>query len=340
VRIWADCTAAAHPLVLRPIAERLEAQGHEVIFTAREYGQTEGIMRRLGIPFESVGRHGGAGTSRKALALARRSAALARWARRRRFDLALAHGSVDLAVVASALRIPSVQMQDYEHAGLQRQLAFRAARRVLVPDAIPVEAMRRAGASPAKLFRYPGLKEDYYLAGFEPDPGVIEQLGLDRERLLIVVRPPPETSAYHAENPLYERVLERLATDPRAQAVVIPRTERQAERARSLSGPGRIVVPAEAIDAQSLIAFADLVISAGGTMNREAVALGTPVYTLFSGRIGAVDEALIAAGRLRPLRSVAELVLARRTAPVGVRNPRDPQILVDAITAAAGARGR
>src|SRR5581483_9236145 len=120
LRIWVDCTAAAHPLVMRPLIERLEEAGHEVAVTARAYGQTQGVLERLGIPYESVGRHGGKGATRKAAALARRSASLARWARARRFDLGLGHGSVDLAVVTALLRVPSVQMQDYEHAGLQR----------------------------------------------------------------------------------------------------------------------------------------------------------------------------------------------------------------------------
>jgi predicted glycosyltransferase len=336
LKIWVDCTAAAHPLVLRPIIERLEAGGHEVRVTTRQYGQTLGVMERLGIPYESVGRHAGASTARKAGALARRSVALMRWARSKRFDLGLGHGSVDLAVVSGLLRIPSVQMQDYEYAGLQRQLAFRVARRVMAPDAIPVEAMRMAGANPQKLFRYPGLKEDYYLADFEPDPAVLDELGLDRERMLVVVRPPPETSAYHADNPLHERVIERLRAEPDVQTVVIPRTEAQARKAaaRGLSeesAPGKLIVPQRAVDAQSLIAFADLVISAGGTMNREAVALGTPVYTIFSGRMGAVDEALIAAGKLRPLRDAAELELRKRDTEPGVQSPRDPELLLQGV---------
>ncbi len=330
MRVWVDCTAAAHPLVLRPIIERLRGAGHEVEITAREYGQTLGLLDRLGLDHEVVGQHGGASTAAKGMALAGRSAALARWAHGRRFDLALGHGSVDLAVVATLLRIPSVQMQDYEHAGLQRQLAFRAARRVLVPDAIGVEAMRRAGAAERKLFRYPGLKEDYYLADFEPDPSVLGALGVERDAILAVVRPPPETSAYHAPNDLYAAVLDRLGAEPGAAAVLIPRTDRQAAEARERS----LIVPAQAIDAQSLIAYADVVVSAGGTMNREAVALGTPVYTIFSGRMGAVDERLIAEGRLRPLVDPAALELTKRDSQPGVRNPRDPGIWVDAVLAA------
>jgi uncharacterized protein len=330
LKIWVDCTAAAHPLVLRPIIERLEAAGHTVEVTAREYGQTEGILDRLGIPYTSVGAHGGATTAGKAGALAGRSARLWGWARGREFDLALAHGSVDIALVSRALRLPLVQMNDYEHAGRQRRISFRAARLVIAPDVIPVEAMEKAGARADRLFRYPGLKEDYYLADFKPDPKVLEELELDGDQVLVVVRPPPETSEYHAENPLYEGVIERLGGVPDTTAVVIPRTVEQAERLRERGAPS-LVIPDRAIDAQSLIAYADLVVSAGGTMNREAVALGAPVYTIFSGALGAVDERLIAEGRLRPLRDPAEIDLVKREGGGGAVNPRDPQLLADAV---------
>jgi uncharacterized protein len=335
MNVWIDCTAAAHPLVLRPIIERLEARGHQVRVTAREYGQTLGVLERLGIPYEAIGRHAGASVMRKASAVASRSLALTRWARPQRFDVALGHGSVDLGVVSALMRIPSVQMQDYEFAGLQRQLAFRVARRVLVPDAISPEAMRRAGASERKLFQYPGLKEDYYLADFEPDPTVLDELGIDPAPVLVVMRPSPETSAYHADNPLEERILDRLGGAEDVVCVVIPRTDAQARRVRARGTPS-LVVPERAIDAQSLIALADLVVSAGGTMNREAVALGTPAYTMFSGRMGAVDERLIAEGRLIPLRDPADLPLVKREAGHGARHPRNPQLLVEGILEAVG----
>ena len=379
LRVWVDCTAAAHPLVLRPIIELLQSQGHEVLVTTRAYGQTVGILELLGIDHIVVGRHGGAGRLRKAKALGDRSLRLARLMWRWRPQLALAHGSVDLAVVSALLHIPSVQMQDYEFAGLQRKIAFRVARRVLVPESIPVERMAAIGAPETKLFRYPGLKEDYYLAGFVPDAAVLDELGLDRERVMVVLRPPPETSEYHAPNALFDAVLDRLAHEPGVQTVVIPRTERQAEAARALASGARVatgtgarvrpgtsaeagepdgatgtgapsksgpssagvsqaaaglIVPDRAVDAQSLIAFADLVVSAGGTMNREAVALGTPVYTTFAGRMGGVDERLIAESRLRILESPDQLDLRKREASPGPLNPRDPSVLLDAILTA------
>lgn len=331
--IWVDCTAAAHPLVLRPLIERLEDRGHEVFVTAREYGQTVGILERLGIPYTAVGAHGGASTLGKGWALAGRSARLARIVWKRRPDLAIAHGSVDLPVVCTAYRIPSAQMQDYEFAGWQRQIAFRVARRVLMPESIPLERLRKIGAKESKLVRYPGLKEEYYLADFEPDASVLDELGLDREKVLVVVRPPPETSEYHAHNDVYGDAIRHLATRGDVQAVVIPRTEGQGEEVRAMAA-ANLIVPTQAIDAQSLIAYADLVVSAGGTMNREAVALGTPVFTTFAGQMGGVDEALIAEGRLRVLENAADLPLHKRETSIGVLNPRDPELLVEGVLGA------
>jgi predicted glycosyltransferase len=184
---------------------------------------------------------------------------------------------------------------------------------------------------------YAGLKEEYYLADFEPDPEILAELGLDPARAIAVVRTPPEVSLYHRfENDLFAGVLERLrhaAASPQGvQPVVLPRTDSQRAQLRDVPG---FTVPERAIDAQSLIAHADVVISAGGTMNREAVALGTPVYTTFEGRAGAVDERLIAEGRLRRLRDPAGLDLSKRlpgeARAGGMRIKRDPRVLVDLL---------
>jgi predicted glycosyltransferase len=178
---------------------------------------------------------------------------------------------------------------------------------------------------------YEGLKEEYYLADFEPDPGVLAELGVDRGRPLVVVRTPPDVSLYHRfENPLFPRVLERLAAGD-AQTVVLPRTATQREEVARL---GNFTVPRRAVDAQSLVAYADLVISAGGTMNREAVALGTPVFTTFEGRLGAVDEALLRDGRLRKLDDPGQINVESRHANGGLRIRRDPRELVRLLLAA------
>jgi uncharacterized protein len=327
VRVWVDLTNSPHVLVLRPLIEVMRDDGHEVEVTARDFAQTLELCERFGIEHTAVGHHRGGRLASKALGLASRSAALVRWARGRRFDVAIGHGSNDVSVAAKLLRVPSATSFDYEWATAQHQVNCRLARAVVVPEAIPRERLERYGAR-GKIHAYPGLKEEYYLADFEPDPAVLDELGLDRERPLVVVRTPPEVSLYHRfENPLFRGVLERLAG---TQTVVLPRTPAQREE---LAGSG-FVVPARAIDAQSLVAYADLVISAGGTMNREAVALGTPVFTTFEGRLGAVDEALLRAGRLRKLDDPGQIEIGRRPANGGLRVRRDPRELVKMLLAA------
>jgi predicted glycosyltransferase len=331
VRIWIDLTNSPHVLVMRPVIANLRARGHEVEVTARDFAQTLGLLERLGIEHTAIGRHRGAGLRAKAVGLGARSAALVRWGRGRRFDLALGHGSNDVMVAAAVMRIPSATTFDYEWATVQHNVNCRLARTVVVPDAIPPERLYRYGAR-GKLRAYPGLKEEYYLADFEPRSGVLDELGLDRSAPIAVVRTPPEVSLYHRfENDLFARVLERLRG---SQAVVLPRTEGQ--RA-ALEARGGLIIPTGAVDAQSLVAFADLVVSAGGTMNREAVALGTPVFTVFEGRLGAVDERLIADGRLLRLRSPDQIELAKRVDGAGSTPPRvrrDPAVLVDLLLSA------
>jgi uncharacterized protein len=323
MRIWVDLTNSPHVLVLRPVIAVLRARGADVSVTARDFAQTVELAERLGVDCEVIGHHRGARLGAKAVGLAERSAALARWGRRNGpFDLALGHGSNDVTVAARLLRIRCSTMFDYEWATVQHTVNCRLAQAVVVPEAIPPERLDRYGAR-GKLARYPGLKEEYYLADFEPDRGVLTELGLDEGQPIAVVRTPPTVSLYHRfENDLFAQVLDRLRG---AQAVVLPRV---AEQRAQLEG---FIVPERAIDAQSLIAFADVVVSAGGTMNREAVALGTPVWTTFEGRLGAVDERLIAEGRLKRLERVDDLVLAKRAAAGGERVRRDPAVLADLL---------
>jgi predicted glycosyltransferase len=335
VRIWIDLTAPAHPVVFRPIVDRLRSAGHEVDVTARDYAQTLALARRLGVEHRAVGMHGGAKRTRKLVSLVSRSLDLWRWARGRGFDLAVAHGSNDLAIVAKALRIPAIDMFDYEWATLQHNVGCRPARRVMTPDSIPAERLRRYGVTGEKLAQFPGLKEEYYLADFAPDRSILPALGVDPGRVLVAVRPPPDVSLYHRKaNRLFPQVLDHIGRDTGVHAVVVPRTDQQRRFLKWLNLPS-LVVPEQAVDGQSLVALVDLVVSAGGTMNREAVALGTPVYTTYGGRLGGVDEALIREGRLRPLTDPRAIDLVKRDGPASVQR-RDPQVLVDLVLGAVG----
>ncbi|HXR60596.1 MAG TPA: DUF354 domain-containing protein [Solirubrobacterales bacterium] len=336
MRVWVDMSAPAHVLVLRPIIERLEAEGHGVEVTARDYAQTLALLELHGMPHTQIGQHGGASRARKAYRLAARTSQMLAFGRGRHFDLALAHGSNDLALAAKALGIPEANLHDYEYAVTQHRIGCRLARRVMFPDAVPFDRLRRFGVTQEKYFPYPGLKEEYYLHDFEPDSEALRRLGVEETRVVVIVRPPPDVSLYHRKsNPLFPKVLDRLGRDEDVHAVVLPRTQEQRRFIEGLRLPS-VIVPPGAVEAQSLVALADLVVSAGGTMNREAAALGTPVYTTYGGRLGGVDEALIKSGRLRPLTDPRAVELEKRTAEAApVR--RDPAFLVETILGTVGA---
>jgi predicted glycosyltransferase len=338
MRVWIDLTNSPHVLVLRPVIDVLRAEGNEVRVTARDFAQTLQLLDRFEIEHTALGRHRGGRLGAKALGLAGRSSALVRWARREGpFDVAIGHGSNDISVAARLLRIPCSTTFDYEWAAVQHHLNCRLCQAVVVPDAIPPRRLARYGAA-GKIGAYAGLKEEYYLADFEPDETVLAGLDLDPHHPIVVVRTPPVVSLYHRfENDLFADVLARLREVARSdgvQSVVLPRTDEQRRQLRDVPG---FIVPEMAIDAQSLIAYADLVISAGGTMNREAVALGTPVYTTFEGELGAVDERLIVEGRLRKLSSASELDFTKRdqagSGLAGERVRRDPRLLTELLLA-------
>jgi hypothetical protein len=334
VRVWIDVSNSPQVLFFRPLIAVLQERGHTVEVTAREYAQTVELLQLHGLSHSVVGPpHGGGRLRAKARATAGRLAALRRYAKARRFDIALSHASHELPLVARSLGVPSAYAFDYEFARVQHGLGCRAARRVIVPEVIPQERLDGLGARASKVRRYPGLKEEYYLHGFQPDSAVLEDLGLDPQGVLVVVRTPPEVSLYHRrENPLFADLLRRLGAEPAARTVVLPRTPEQGAAIRELRLPS-LVVPEHAVDAQSLVALSDLVISAGGTMNREAAALGVPVYTTFAGRLGAVDEMLLQEGRLRVLDS-ADAVRLGKADGARRRSERDPALLLDLLLTA------
>jgi uncharacterized protein len=333
MRVWVDITNSPHVLFFRPLIRLLQADGHEVSITAREYAQTLDLLELHGLAHEVVGpRHGGAGVLGKGRALVGRLSALRRFARSRDFDLALAHGSHELTLTARSLGIPSATAHDYEFASLQHHLGLRAATRVVFPEAVPADRLARLGAKPPKLVRYPGIKEEYYLADFEPDATVLA--GIDPAKVLAVVRTPPDLALYHRHgNPLFAGVLERLGRDESVHAIVLARTVEQRAAITALGLPS-LHAPEHAVEALSLVALADLVVSAGGTMNREAAALGTPAYTTFTGRLGAIDQLLITEGRLRQLASASALAVRKRDNRPATHTRRDPRVLLQVLLSA------
>jgi predicted glycosyltransferase len=310
MRIWVDLANSPHVPFFRALMDEFARRGHEVQTTARDFAQTVEMARLAGLAPEVIGGHGGGKLSGKVWNLAGRAWALAQWARGRRFDLAVSHNSYAQIVAARALGLRSVTLMDYEHQPANH-LAFRLASRVIVPRAFPARALKRCGARAHQTRRYSGTKEDVYLADFAPDPRFIETLralGVNPDDILVVVRPPAREALYHRfENELFDEMLTDLAARSGVKVVVLARGAKQREALAARYGNGNVILPQAALDGANLIAGADLVISAGGTMNREAAALGVPAATIYAGRWAAVDEELVREGRLRRIATRADL---------------------------------
>jgi predicted glycosyltransferase len=286
--VWIDLTNSPHVLFFRPILRRLDEAGVQSIVTARDFAQTLGLLEMFGIEHTVIGRHGGASVRGKSLGLARRSTALTWFGRGRGITPAFSHGSNDLAIAARLLRLHSTVLHDYEGAAGMHRINFRLASKVMTPDVIPFEALAPYGLTAARYRPYHGLKEQVALADFSPDLGVLDELGLDPERVLVVLRPPATMSLYHRgiANTVFDDVLAKLL-DGEAQVVLLPRTPEQATGFADAPG---VTIPDRPVDGPSLVWAADAVISAGGTMNREAAILGVPTWTTFAGSLGAVDR--------------------------------------------------
>jgi predicted glycosyltransferase len=310
MRIWIDLANSPHVPFFNALIPEFAARDHKTEITARDFAQTVELATNAGLMPHVIGGHGGGSISGKAGNLVGRAAALRRWARDRGFDLAVSHNSYAQIAAAAALGIRAVTLMDYEHQPANH-LAFRLASRVIVPRSFPVAELRKYGASMKKVRRYQGTKEDVYLADFVPDPGfteVLRRLGVRSEDVLTVARPPAREALYHRfENELFDALLNHLRTCEDVRILLFPRNDvqREAYTGRNMS---QVTMPQEALDGANLIAAADLVISAGGTMNREAAALGVPALSVYAGKWAAIDEELVHEGRLRRISRMEEIL--------------------------------
>ena len=313
MRLWIDLANSPHVPFFKALAERFKAQGHEIETTAREFAETIPLAQAAGFAPQVVGVHAGRDVSKKAGSLLSRAWALGKWARGRGFDLAISHNSYSQILAARGLRIKTVTLMDYEHQPANH-LAFRFASRIIVPSSFPARRLRACGARVGKVRRYHGTKEDVYLADFQPDPSFAAQLcelGVKPDNVLVLMRPPAHDALYHRfQNTLFDEALEMLAAKVNAQVILLPRNEAQ----RAAYANKGVIIPARPLDGANLIAASDLVISAGGTINREAAALGVPAASVYAGKWAAVDEGLVNEGRLRRITNVNALAIEKKRA--------------------------
>jgi uncharacterized protein len=298
VKIWIDLANSPHVPLFEPVVTEGRVRGHELILTARDHAQTRTLAEDAWPDVTIIGGRSPSGRLAKGRSIASRALALQRFARSRRPEVALSHGSYAQVLAARAARIPAVTMMDYEHQPANH-LSFRLARRVIVPRLFPDEKLRRFGARSSKVVRYDGFKEELYLAGVESEPSILTALGLDPARVTVAMRPPPKGALYHRKgNVRFHEILDHVVSQG-AQVVLLPRGE---EQVASYSRAG-VVIPDRPIDGNALLATIDLMIGAGGTMTRESALLGTPTYTVFLGKLAGADAELIRQGRLVDLRT-------------------------------------
>ncbi len=318
MRIWIDLANSPHVPFFRPLANEFTRRGYDLVVTARQFAETVPLAQAAGFAPEVIGGHGGGKLSGKAGNLVRRGLELARWARGKQIDLAVSHNSYSQILAARALSLRSVTLMDYEHQPANH-LAFRLASRVIVPRAFPEAALMRFGLTAGKVKRYEGIKEDVYLATFAADPNFdleLRNLGIEPRDILVTARPPASEALYHRfENQLFDGLIDRLLGIPAVKLVLLPRNDWQ----RQYYSRDRIIIPALPLDGPNLIARSDLVVSAGGTMNREAAALGVPAASIYVGEWAAIDQQLVNEGRLQRIASekdARELLVEKRTTSI------------------------
>lgn len=332
-RIWIDLDNSPHVPFFTPIAEELERRGYSVVFTAHDRFQVRELADLMKLNYRCIGRHRGKNTAVKLAGIVVRALQLLPYALRQRPRLAVSHGSRSMFALASVLRIPTITIMDYEHA---RWAWFLGNAWAVLPDVIPVTALT---LRKDRILKYPGIKEDVYAASFRPDPGIKSTLGIRNQELVVTLRPPATEAHYH--NPesevLLDAVCDVISHASNVKVVLVPRTSKQEAELRKkwpgLFDSGKVIVPEQAVDGLDLIWSSDVVISGGGTMNREAAALGVPVYSIFRGKTGAVDEYLAKSGRLVLLQSAddvrAKLKLVRRD--IGSRSGMEKRSALGAI---------
>ncbi len=315
-KIWIDIDNSPHVPFFLPIVRELRERGHQILLTARDSYQVCELLEFHHLACKVVGSHWGKNRFLKTLGTLGRAAQLLPLAFREKPDLGISLVSRAQLLACKALRIPVIVTFDYEFVV---KMQFLRPDWILVPEVMPDSG---AGVAKKAVFRFPGLKEDVYVPSFKPDAALKEQLGINETDLLVTVRPPATEAHYHQpdSDKLMSAALDHLMKQRDVRVVLLPRNNRQSAILQQQWGDciakGKIVIPARVTDGLNLIWNSDLVISGGGTMNREAAALGVPVYSIFRGKIGAVDRYLAGNGRLVLLERVEDIhtkiVLERR----------------------------
>lgn len=331
--IWIDVDNSPHVPLFAPLIRHYRESGVEVVLTARDHSQTIELLQIHGFDgtFEIIGKHYGKGKLAKIKGLLARTHQLASYIKSLKkdgtdFAVAVSHGSRSMVLAAKWLKIPVVTMYDYEFT--ETRIFNRFSDKVIVPEMIPDTVLDEIGLAVGKRFKYPGVKEELYIREFQPTPDFRKHFfekhgfGSGDDKILAVFRPPATTANYHSAKSevLLDDILGFLLKSPHLVTVIVPRTPSQSEdikkRVRNIpDGNGRCIVLDQAVNGLDLAFAADLLISGGGTMNREAALLGVPVYSIFAGKQGALDAQMEKEGLITFIRNeddIAKINLVKR----------------------------
>ena len=352
-KVWIDLENSPHIPFFEPIIKELERRGCEVVLTARDCFQVCELADMAGLKYRKIGHHYGKHRIAKVVGLGIRVLQMAPFVLREKPAISVSHGSRTSFVLSAILGIPSITIADYEYADhrLTTWLGSVQKKWVMTPEVIPSDIFEKNGMPKDHVLHYPGIKEDVYTPFFQPDPSLKDTLGLQATDVVVTIRPPATEAHYH--NPESEKLLlavfKLLGTHPEVKTILLPRTPRQEAELRQaipdLFAAERIVVPKHAVNGLDLIWYSDVVISGGGTMNREAAALGIPVYSLFRGTMGAVDKHLAETGRLvlleseRDVREKLRLVPRSKTVAFRPRQRATLEAVVNHISAVLDKEG-
>lgn len=322
--IWIDVDNSPHVPLFAPLINFYRQNGVEVILTARNHSQTIELLENAGFggTFEIIGEHYGKSKLNKIRGLLVRAKQLISHLKklRKSYDVkvAVSHGSRSMVLAAKWLKIPIISMYDYEFT--ETVIFNRFSDKVLIPEKIPDKTLDEIGLPVAKRVKYQGLKEELYLNYFQPDQTFWEnfasknQLNLDSDTILVALRPPATTANYHSETSeiLFNELLKYLLGNTKTFTIISPRTDEQRIEIENLIAElnldsARCLILKKAINGLDLALNVDLLISGGGTMNREAVLLGTKVYSIFAGKQGALDLAMERDGMITFIRHADDI---------------------------------
>ncbi len=340
MNIWADMENAPHVHVLYPIIKELRSRGYNVEITARDYGQTIPLLDLYGLKYRAIGKHGGKNKLKKIISLSSRSINLTTYAVNKKFKLVFCHGSRSIYLPIKLLGIPLVALSDYEHTKFPKIMQGWASR-FLMPDVISDTTLKNVGVDLSKVVKYPGLKEELYIYDFKPDVKLLKKLGIDDSKVIVVVRPPATMAHYHVEEgeTLFWHIINYLITCKDLLIILLPRTANQLQeitmRLNNSYLYENLFILKETVHGPNLLWNSDLVISGGGTMNREAACLGIPVYSIYKGKLGDVDKHLIETGRLKMIdksEMIKDIFFQKRDKKNSIKPGKSSKKLINYIT--------